>query len=432
MATNSRRLAAKILLRVVVEKKSLTTTLDEVLPGISKKKDRAFVQALCFGTLRWYFQLDFILAKLLKSPLKSKDTDIHILAMLGLFQLGFTRVKPHAAVSETVAAVGKKSWAKPLLNGLLRSYQREENNLNDFVAKDLVARTAHPPWLVSKISEDWPDQCENIFRENNQQPPMALRVNQSRINRENYLEQLKAKGIEATRLAFCVSGLYLNSPIDVEALPGFAEGLVSVQDGGAQQAAILLDPKPGERVLDVCAAPGGKTLHIAELCPNLADLIAIDINPSRLDRVRGNLDRVGANAKLLAADATDPSKWWDGQLFDRILLDAPCSATGVIRRHPDIKLLRRPEDIAAVVCLQQKLLEAVWSMLASSGILVYSTCSILRQENENQILRFLDLHDDAKELTIDALWGVANQCGRQILPGDSNMDGFYYARLTKI
>ncbi len=415
----------------MVERKSLTSALDEILPGISKKQDRAFVQALCFGTLRWYFRLDFILTKLLKYPLKSKYKDIYILALLGLFQLGFTRVKPHAAVGETVAAVAKKTWAKPLLNGLLRSYQRQEKSLNNFVEKDPTAKTAHPPWLVTKISEDWPDQFEHIFQENNRQPPMSLRVNQTRLNRETYLERLKANGIEATPLEFCASGLYLNTPIDVEALPGFADGMVSVQDGAAQQAAVLLDPKPGHRVLDVCAAPGGKTLHIAELCPNLADLIAIDINPTRLDRIRSNLDRSGAKAKLLAADASDPSTWWDDRLFDRILLDAPCSATGVIRRHPDIKLLRRPEDITAVVCLQQKLLEAVWLMLAQGGILVYSTCSILRQENEPQILRFLDAHDDAKELPIVAPWGIASRYGRQILPGDANMDGFYYARLTK-
>ena len=354
-----------------------------------------------------------------------------MLALLGLFQLGFTRVKPHAAVAETVAAVAKKTWAKPLLNGLLRRYQREEKSLNDLVGKDPIARSAHPHWLDTKISEYWPDDFENIIRENNQQPPMALRVNRTRLSRETYLERLKQNGIEATPLDFCVGGLYLNSPIDVEALPGFADGMVSVQDGAAQQAAILLDPKPGNRVLDVCAAPGGKTLHIAEICPNLADLIAIDINPTRLDRIRDNLERSGSSATLLAADATDPSKWWDGRLFDRILLDAPCSATGVIRRHPDIKLLRLPEDIAAVVCLQQKLLEAVWPMLAPGGNLVYSTCSILREENESQILRFVDSHDNAKELPIDALWGVVKQCGRQILPGDSKMDGFFYARLTK-
>jgi len=431
VSKNSRRLATQILLWVVVDKKSLTTALDAILPDIPNKKDRAFIQAMCFGTLRWYFRLDFILSKLLKSPLKPKDKDIHILALLGLFQLGFTRVKPHAAVNETVAAVGKKTWAKPLLNGLLRHYQRELKNLNNCVEKDQIAKTAHPAWLVSKIIEDWPDQSEQIFKENNRQPPMAIRINQSHLNRETYLERLKSDGIEAIPLEFCAGGLCLNSPIDIEALPGFADGTVSVQDSAAQQAAILLDPKPGNRVLDVCAAPGGKTLHITELCANLTDLIAIDINPTRLDRIRHNLERSGSSAKLLAADATDPSKWWDGRLFDRILLDAPCSATGVIRRHPDIKLLRRPEDITAVIKLQQKLLESVWPMLAHDGILVYSTCSILKLENECQILRFLNTHNDAKELPIETLWGFTNLCGRQIFPGDSKMDGFFYARLTK-
>lgn len=405
--------------------------LKKELSKVPSKQDRAFIQALCFGTLRWYFRLDFILNKLLQRPLKAKDADIRILALLGIFQLCFTRVKAHAAVAETVAAAGKKTWAKPLLNGVLRTYQRDRQRLDDLVTKDWIARTSHPRWLVEKTARDWPDRIEDVLQQNNQAPPMVLRVNQLRLTRENYLELLATNGIKATVLEFCDSGLCLDTPMDTEKLPGFAEGLASVQDGAAQQAASLMDVKAGSRVLDACAAPGGKTLHILELCPELEEIVAVDIDPVRLDRLRSNLNRTGLHATLVTGDVTSPSGWWDGRLFDRILLDVPCSATGVIRRHPDIKLLRLPEDIGDLVRLQQKLLESVWPMLAPGGILLYATCSIFKQENEHQIAKFKASHGNAEEIPIKTAWGHAQQYGRQILPGDSTMDGFYYALLSK-
>lgn len=430
MSINSRKLAAQILYKVVVEGGSLTKVLAAEIPKIREKNDRAFVQALCFGTLRWYFRLDFILDKLLKRPIRAKDADIRLLALLGLFQLGFTRVKAHAAVAETVQAASKKTWAKPFLNGVLRSYQRDRQRLEELAAMDPIARTAHPGWMLKKM-QDWPLHRDWILEQNNQQAPMILRVNRSRLTREHYLQLLNDKGIEATAIEFCDSGLCLKLPVDVENLPGFDQGLVSVQDGAAQLAATLLDVKPGSRVLDLCAAPGGKTLHILERCPEIKELVAVDIDPVRSGRIRDNLNRTGLHATLLTEDAAAISGWWDGRLFDRILVDVPCSASGVIRRHPDIKLLRLPEDISVLEQLQQKLLESAWFMLKPGGILLYSTCSIFKQENERQISGFLASHCEAKEIPIQQDWGHQCEFGRQILPGEQNMDGFYYARLLK-
>lgn len=431
LAANSRRVAARILTRVIAEKRSLTQSLDRGLVDTLGHQDRALIQALCFGTLRWYPRLDFILKKLLKRPIKANDQDIRSLALLGLFQLGFTRIKDHAAVAETVAAIGKKTWAKSLLNALLRTYQRERAKFDALIQRDPVARTAHPSWLVHQIMDDWPERFEAILFENNQHPPMAIRVNCGRIGRSKYLEALENNGVKAVNLEYCNTGLCLEAATKLDDLPGFSKGLISVQDAAAQQAAILLDVKPGQRVLDVCAAPGGKTLHILERYPEIGELLAVDIDASRLQKIRENLTRCGLDAQLVEADATRTPVWWDGTFFDRILVDAPCSATGVIRRHPDIKLLRRPEDIAAIIETQRRLLEAVWTMLKPSGILLYATCSVIKRENESQILRFLNTHPDAKEIPIKASWGIAQRCGRQTFPGDWKMDGFFYARLSK-
>ena len=260
---------------------------------------------------------------------------------------------------------------------------------------------------------------------------MALRVNLARISPDQYLQQLSEQGIEAVAVSFCPSAIILDKPVAVDLLPGFAEGLVSVQDTAAQLAAGLLDVQAGHRVLDVCAAPGGKTAHILEHQPQLKELVAVDIDASRLQRVNDTLQRLKLPAKLVVGDAANPQDWWDGQLFDRILLDAPCSALGVIRRHPDIKLLRRAEDIKPLQALQHNILHAVWPLLAPGGIMLYATCSILKQENEQQIDAFLAEHPDAVELPIDAAWGFAGSHGRQIMTGESAMDGFYYARLGK-
>jgi 16S rRNA (cytosine967-C5)-methyltransferase len=260
---------------------------------------------------------------------------------------------------------------------------------------------------------------------------MALRVNLARISRDSYLQQLSEQGIEAVPVSFCPSAIILTKPVAVDLLPGFAEGLVSVQDTAAQLAAGLLEVQPGHRVLDVCAAPGGKTAHILEDQPNTRELVAVDLDESRMQRVSDTLQRLKLRATLVVGDAANPKDWWDGQHFDRILLDAPCSALGVIRRHPDIKLLRRVEDIKTLQASQLNILHAVWPLLAPGGIMLYATCSILKQENEQQIDAFLAEHPDAVELPIDAAWGFTGSHGRQIMTGESAMDGFYYARLGK-
>jgi 16S rRNA (cytosine967-C5)-methyltransferase len=285
--------------------------------------------------------------------------------------------------------------------------------------------------MIDKIRRDWPGYAENCLSENNRQPPLTLRVNLARIPRDAYRESLRQQGIETQEVEFCPSALILAKPLPVEKIPGFADGLVSVQDLAAQLAAGLLDLKPGCRVLDICAAPGGKTAHILEMQNNLQELVAIDIDANRMRRVSDNLSRLRLTATQIVSDAAKPEAWWDGQPFDRILVDAPCSALGVIRRHPDIKLLRRPEDIDQLIRQQKAILNAAWRLLAPGGLLLYSTCSVLKEENECQIIDFLANHNDAVELPISAQWGIKAVTGRQILTGDSAMDGFYYARIGK-
>jgi 16S rRNA (cytosine967-C5)-methyltransferase len=421
------------LSRVLQDGQSLTAVLDNAFLGIESTKDRAFIQALCYGVCRQYHRLDFILSQLLDKPLK--DIDVKALALVGLYQLNFMRVKPHAAVSETVLAARKKPWAKSLINAVLRTYLREQEALENKADQVKVAAMSHPDWLVKQIEQDWPEQAQQILLENNLQPPMVLRVNLAKTSREHYLQLLKGQEIAAEAIGFCASAIKLDKPVPVEQLPGFKEGLASVQDTAAQLAAGLLDVQPGQRVLDVCAAPGGKTAHVLESQPQLKELVAVDIDESRMLRVSENLQRLGLSATLLVGDAANPAAWWDGKLFDRILLDAPCSALGVIRRHPDIKLLRRAEDIGQLETLQKTILEAVWPLLAPGGLMVYATCSILKQENEEQVQVFLAAHPDAIERPLSMVetlgWGVAQVCGRQIITGDSAMDGFYYARISK-
>lgn len=426
---NSRLAAANIISRVLQEGQSLTAALDVALPPVKSAKDRAFIQALCFGVCRRFHRLDFILSQLLDKPLK--DNQIKALALVGLYQLSDMRVKSHAAVSETVLAAAKKPWAKPLINAVLRTYLREQTSLEQKAEHCPSAAYSHPGWLINQIQQNWPLQATELFQENNRQPPMALRVNLTRISQQDYLNRLTERGIAAAPISFCPSALMLEQPVAVELLPGFDEGLVSVQDIAAQLAAPLLAVKPGQRVLDVCAAPGGKTAHILEHQPQLEELVAVDIEGSRMARVSRNLQRLKLQAELVTGDATHPEVWWDGRLFDRILVDAPCSALGVIRRHPDIKLLRRAEDIERLQLLQKTILRTVWPMLAPGGLLLYATCSILKQENEEQTKSFLSEQQDAVEIPIAADWGIAGTCGRQILTGESAMDGFYYALLGK-
>lgn len=426
---NARALAADILVQVIRDKKSLSATLETQLPGIAGTNDRAFVQALTYGVLRWYWRLDKVLGCLTRKPIK--DEQVRMLALLGLFQLRFTRVKPHAAVSETVAAVGGKSWARPLLNAILRTYQREQAEVEARADESESSRYGHPEWLVRRLASDWPEDYQRVLGSNNEPPPMSLRVNRLKLTRADFLTRLATHEIAARPSATAIEGVTLEKPIPVEAIPGFEAGDVSVQDHAAQLAAGLLNLEPGLRVLDLCAAPGGKTAHMRETCPELAELHAVDISAERLSRVSENLDRIQQHARLIVGDATEPAAWWDGRLFDRILVDAPCSATGVIRRHPDIKVLRQASDIGALGKLQQQILAKAWEMLTPGGQLLYATCSVLRAENEAVISRFLSQQTDAAELCIHADWGIPVLHGRQILTGMDEMDGFYYARLVK-
>ena len=426
---NTRLIAAKVLTSVIRDGQSLTAALNNTLGVVESDKDRAFIQALCYGVCRNFHRLDYILSQMLDKPLK--DLDVKALALIGLYQLKFMRVKSHAAVSETVLAARKKPWAKALINALLRSYLRGQEGFEQKADNVKSALVSHPDWLIQQIEQDWPMQAQQIFQQNNEQPPMALRVNLANISQYQYLQKLRDQGIEAEAVSFCRSAILLNKPAVVDILPGFSEGWVSVQDTAAQLAAELLDVQIGHRVLDVCAAPGGKAAHILEHQPKVRELVAVDIDKLRLQRVNDNFQRLKLSAKLIVGDASKPEDWWDGQLFDRILLDVPCSALGVIRRHPDIKLLRRAEDISTLQVLQQRIMTAVWPLLAPGGIMLYATCSILKQENEQQIEAFLATNANAIEVPINADWGLVRRYGRQILTGESVMDGFYYALIRK-
>jgi 16S rRNA (cytosine967-C5)-methyltransferase len=428
---NLRLQAANVLSRVVKDGQSLTVALDQTLESIENSKDRAFIQALCYGVLRQYHRLDFILQQMLTKPLRNKDTDIKMLLLMGLYQLKSMRVKSHAAVSETVSAAKKKSWAKSLINGVLRQYIREQESLEEKADQDSSAALSHPQWLINKIAEDWPEQLSSLLEQNNRQPPMVLRVNLAQGSRDAYLKRLEEHSIQAKAVSFCPSAIILVQPVNVEKLPGFSDGLVSVQDAAAQLAAGLLDVQPGHSVLDLCAAPGGKTAAVLERQIKSVSMMAVDIDETRLDRVKDNLQRLKLQAKVVVGDATQPEAWVNGQTFDRILVDAPCSAIGVIRRHPDIKVLRRESDISALQVIQQQILCTAWELLRPGGVLLYVTCSVLKQENERQVKTFLTKHQEAIEESIEADWGIKREFGRQVLTGDSGMDGFYYAKLVK-
>jgi len=434
MSVDARACAARVLVRVISGGRSLAEVLPDAVQSVTDVRQRALIQELSYGTLRWFYQLDALLLQLLQKPLKPRDTDVHCLLLIGLYQLTQLAMPQRVAVNETVQAVEalKKSWARGLVNAVLRNYQRRAAALEVTDASDDVAKYAHPAWFIEQLQHDWPDDWEATLNANNERPPFSLRVNQRRVTRDEYLDELAARSFEAVPLAYVATGLRLKKPVPVESLPGFSEGVVSVQDGAAQLAAGLLALEPGLRVLDACAAPGGKTAHILEAGPELAGLTAIDIDGRRLQRIEENLSRMSLHARLLQGDAGKPSAWWDGQGYDRILLDVPCTATGVIRRHPDIKLLRKPEDVATLVSRQSALLQALWPLLMPGGMLLYCTCSVLSAENSGQIARFLEIQADADEVPISAAWGRSCQHGRQILPGENDMDGFYFACLRKL
>ena len=430
---NVRYQAIKILLEVIEAQHSLDIAIEEALKNVSANVNVSLLKELCYGVMRWWPRLQEIEQCLLDKPLAAKHQDLRLLIWLGIYQQEYMRIADHAAVSETVASVQalKKPWAKGLINAVLRRYQRERQTILDRLDDNPLAKSAHPAQWLTRLQQAWPETWQAIVAANNARAPMSLRVNQRLLTRDDYFQRLQQAGISATPVQPVASALSLAEPCAVESLPGFAEGLVSVQDGAAQLAAGLLAPQAGERVVDACAAPGGKTCHLLERQADL-DLLAIDNKSRRLQRLQENLQRLNLSCQLKLADAADIESWWDGRAVDRILLDAPCSGSGVVRRHPDIKWLRQRLDIGQVLLAQRKLLDALWQVLRPGGVLLYATCSILPEENQEQIGQFLSRTDDAEELVINADWGCPMQHGRTILPGEKGMDGFYYARLQKM
>ncbi|KPJ93857.1 MAG: 16S rRNA methyltransferase [Gammaproteobacteria bacterium SG8_11] len=427
---NPRTVAAIVIRDVVSSGVQLNSALLQHGNLLRNSADQPLLQELCYGVLRWWFRLEETAAALMQKPLKQKDLDVFCLLLVGLYQLQFMRIPPHAAVSETVNAVRqlKKSWADKMINAVLRRQLREPADEKNFSEQ---AQCAHPDWLLRHLQAAWPQHWQAVIQANNERPPMSLRINRQKTSRTDYLRRLQQQAMPAIVSEHAPQGLILEQAVNVERLPGFAHGLVSVQDTAAQLAADLLQVEAGQRVLDVCAAPGGKTAHILETAPELAELVALDIDPQRLRRVEENLQRLELTARLICGDATNPQAWWDGEGFDRILLDAPCSATGVIRRHPDIKVLRKARDVEQASVLQQQILEAIWPLLKPGGMLLYATCSVLPEENEALVARFVERNNNACYQRLDARWGHDRTFGRQIFAGEHDMDGFYYARILK-
>jgi len=429
---NTRAAVAEVIAQVL-RGKSLSALLPEYSGKVAEKEIGLFKE-LCFGTLRWYPAIELLLQQLMQKPLREKELEVQGLLACGLYQLMHTRIADHAALNETVAAVTKlkRLWAKGLVNGILRNFLRQREELEARLSKNPVFAHAHPQWLLDQLFDSWGSEtARQIIAANNQRAPMCLRVNQLQGSRDDYLAQLSAANIAAQAGPLGEQSIVLQAATDVGELPGFATGTVSVQDEAAQLAASLLDLQPAQLVLDACCAPGGKTCHILETEPRLKDVVAIDLEPRRAGRVEENLARLGLEAQLLVADACAIDSWWDKQRFQRILLDAPCSASGVIRRHPDIKLLRKPTDIDKLAEVQLQLLRSLWQTLEEGGILLYATCSVLPNENDQVISRFLLETADSQLDEIDAQWGIKTECGRQLFPTIDGNDGFYYSRLSK-
>ena len=431
--TNAQALAATLVTKIICEKKSLSNILAAATQKNTDYKNNSLIQELCYGTLRWYPRLEVMANYFISKPLKEKDFDIYILILIGLYQIDFLRMPDHACVFETAKAAHElgKPWATKFINAILRNYLRNKNQVEEKINSTPTALYAHPAWLLEALQKNWPKHWLDVVQSNNQRPPLTLRVNALKLSRDIYLDKLKQAGIQASPCQYAPSAIILDLACDVTKLPGYAEGEISVQDAAAQLAPHLLSLLPGQRVLDACAAPGGKTTHILEVEPELSEVVAIDNKEPRLNKIKENLARLQLHATLILADASHPEAWWDGNTFDRILLDVPCSATGVIRRHPDIKIIRQQEDIAAQTILQLNLLNALWPLLKPGGILLYASCSIFPQENTQLLENFLKKQPDACIDPINVDWGIPQPIGRQILP-TYEMDGFFYGRLKKI
>jgi len=423
----SRVVAARVLDAVLHRGRSLKGELARTLPQLKDVRDRALVEAIAFAALRNHTRYANALLLWLAKPLGRRDDELRALLYVGLAQLDVLKLPAHAAVDATVEAVRemKRAHQRGLVNALLRRALREGVPVQD-------ATTVWPAWLLDRLRADWPSDVDAIVENSAQPAPTWLRVNRLRIARDAYLDRLQQAGIPADAHAMLPDALRIDASMAIAALPGFGDGDVSVQDGAAQYVAYAVGAGSRARVLDACAAPGGKSAHLFECDPSL-QLTAIDIEAKRLGKVRETLARlkVGADAQLHVADATDASAWWDGVPFDAVLLDAPCSATGIIRRQPDILVHRRDSDIASLIALQGAMLDALWPLVKPGGVLLYATCSILKGENERQVDAFLGRTADASADPLDERFGRVSGAGRQRLPGENGMDGFFYARLRK-
>ena len=428
---NIRALAAEVVGDILNHHGSLKACLPEALDRCPAN-ERPLLTQLCYGVMRDYHTLNVIAAQLFNRPIKPRDYDIRALVLIGLYQLRELRIPEHAILNETVEATYQldKEWARKLVNAVLRRYTRERDSLDACIEKSEPATYKHPDWMIQKLKGNWPDHWQSILEGNNHQGPLTLRINTALVSRETYLAQLAEAGLEAEATEHSPQGIRLAQSTLIPELPGYNEGWFSVQDEAAQLAGQLLPVPENGRVLDACAAPGGKLTHLLELHPT-ADVTAIELEPRRMAKVEENLERLGLNAGLIVGDASS-SDWWDQKLFDAILVDAPCSAVGVIRRNPDIKYLRKNEDIGQLANTQLAVLNNLWGMLAPGGTLVYATCSVFTQENERLIARFLKQDNiDAEHQSIDAAWGLERDYGRQLFPQTQSHDGFYYAVLKK-
>ncbi len=430
---NERAVAAKLLAQLVDQQGSLATLMAPALNKV-EEKNRSLLQALCFGVCRWQPRLDAYLGALMDKPLRAKEKEVRALLWVGLYQLEHMRVPDHAAINSTVEAAKalKKNWACKLVNAVLRNFIRRREQLEKQLAEDNEFNSAHPHWLLQAFTKAWAEQKQHIISANNAHPPLTLRVNRQQLPRDDYLSLLQQHNIEAFATAYSSDGLTLREGCDITQLPGYAQGQFSVQDESPQLCADLMQLQPNLKVLDACCAPGGKTAHLLERESTLK-LTAVDVSAARIATTQENLQRLQIeNVELRVGDSAEPKSWWQGELFDRILLDAPCSASGIIRRQPDIKILRDAATVAKLVALQQRMLTQLWPLLKPGGLLLYATCSIFPQENNAQIDAFLQATRDARELPIDANWGLAQTFGRQCLPTIDGGDGFYYARLQKL
>ena len=416
--------ASQIVQQVLVDGRNLNQVLDESLgrKAVWTPAQRAALQDLSYGTLRFYGQLDALLGALLHKPLS--DRRIYYVLLVALYQLQYSKAAPHAVVDHAVrSAQLLNAKISGLVNAILRNFLRKRDLLLEQAAQHAEGKYSHPQWWIDELQAQYGERSAAVLEAGNQHPPMTLRVNQRRNTTEDYLALLNRHNLSAMLIE--PDALQLAKPVPVDKLPGFFDGLVSVQDAGAQYAACLLDVHDGMRVLDACAAPGGKTAHILEMAA--VNMVAVDKDAKRLQRVAENLQRLELTAQLVVGDAANPQEWWNGESFERILADVPCSASGVVRRHPDIKWLRRSSDIAGFAAQQLHILRSLWRLLAQDGKLLYTTCSVFHQENEQVIAAFLAQQPDARQLPVS----LANFFEGQLLPNDQH-DGFFYALLQKI